>query len=123
MDGFGFRKLLVGPKPVIPSEIACLSKKVHTVSVSVALRVIQVTHLEGAIRLVGVLQTPIKHAKNLGANLLSGGTVESWPRGSEDSYRVPVQMVLIVAVELDAGRKVDMVELQKAPGDHVLVLN
>jgi hypothetical protein len=48
---------------------------------------------------------------------------EGRPCGTEDLYRVPVQMVLVVTVKTDTGRKVDVVELQKVPGNHVLMLH
>src|SRR5579862_6204172 len=64
----------------------------------------------------------MEHFGDFDLDLLPGCLTQRRPRGSEDLYRVPVQMVLIVTVKKDTGRKVDVVELQEALGNHVLML-
>src|ERR1017187_1560889 len=49
---------------------------------------------------------------DLGSNLLPGCGIQGRPGVSENFHHIPIQMILVVAVESDAGGKLDAVELQ-----------
>src|SRR6202044_770330 len=112
-DSVGIRKVLVCPEALFALEKAGFLKKPYPISVGVARRVVQVAHLKGAVRLVRLGQTPIDHLGDFDPDLLPGSRIQRRPRGSEDLYRVPVQMVLVVAIEPDARGEINAIELQK----------
>src|SRR6202034_1129840 len=59
LNSFRIGEGLVGPKPVFALEIAGLLQEPNSVPVSITLRIVQIAHLERAVRLVRFGEAPI----------------------------------------------------------------